>query len=124
MTERAREERPDVLEKRRLASASPRGQANKRKYQATPKGKATMRQRRANRRARELAAMGVVTAEDWIAILQQHKHRCFYCKTRRLKLTMDHVIPLSRGGTHTKENIVPACQPCNSKKSAKIILLC
>ena len=39
----------------------------------------------------------------------QHKNRCYYCGKRR-KLTLDHVIPLSKGGLHVKENIVPACQ--------------
>ncbi|MCK4464389.1 MAG: HNH endonuclease [Bacteroidales bacterium] len=34
--------------------------------------------------------------------------------------TKDHVIPISKGGDNTKENIVPACQSCNSKKFNKI----
>lgn len=43
---------------------------------------------------------------------------CHYCR-RRFKpadLTMDHVIPLARGGESTKENIVPCCRDCNAKK--------
>jgi len=43
---------------------------------------------------------------------------CYYCK-RKFKpneLTMDHLIPLSRGGRSTKENLVPCCKECNSKK--------
>lgn len=43
---------------------------------------------------------------------------CHYCK-RRFKpaeLTMDHVIPLARGGESTRENIVPCCKDCNTKK--------
>ena len=43
---------------------------------------------------------------------------CYYCKrqVRRDQLTMDHVVPLSRGGKSKKGNIVPACKECNSKK--------
>ena len=44
--------------------------------------------------------------------------QCHYCgnKVERENLTMDHVVPLSRGGRSTKGNIVPACKECNSKK--------
>ncbi|MFN4132489.1 MAG: HNH endonuclease [Caldimicrobium sp.] len=43
---------------------------------------------------------------------------CYYCgrKVPPEELTMDHRIPLSRGGTSTRENIVPACKDCNAKK--------
>ena len=43
---------------------------------------------------------------------------CHYCQNRvgREHLTMDHVVPLSRGGKSSKGNIVPACKTCNNKK--------
>jgi 5-methylcytosine-specific restriction protein A len=43
---------------------------------------------------------------------------CYYCHSQvgRTRLTMDHVVPLSRGGRSTKGNIVPACKECNNKK--------
>lgn len=43
---------------------------------------------------------------------------CYYCRSKvgREQLTMDHVVPLSRGGKSKKGNIVPACKACNSKK--------
>ena len=43
---------------------------------------------------------------------------CYYCrhKVGRENLTMDHVVPLSRGGKSKKGNIVPACKECNNKK--------
>ena len=43
---------------------------------------------------------------------------CYYCnrKVGRDDLTMDHVVPLSRGGKSKKGNIVPACKECNNKK--------
>ena len=43
---------------------------------------------------------------------------CYYCyrKVGRANLTMDHVVPLSRGGKSTKGNLVPACKDCNNKK--------
>lgn len=46
---------------------------------------------------------------------------CQYCRTRisEKKLTIDHVVPLSRGGTHTWTNVVAACSSCNNKKGSK-----
>ena len=43
---------------------------------------------------------------------------CYYCGKKFLpyRLTMDHVIPLSRGGRSEKYNLVPACKDCNTKK--------
>lgn len=43
---------------------------------------------------------------------------CYYCgeKTEPIDITMDHVVPLSRGGKSTKGNVVPACKSCNTKK--------
>jgi 5-methylcytosine-specific restriction endonuclease McrA len=43
---------------------------------------------------------------------------CHYCgkKVGADALTMDHVVPVSRGGTSTKGNVVPACSGCNKTK--------
>lgn len=43
---------------------------------------------------------------------------CYYCgrQVGRENLTMDHVVPLIRGGKSTKNNLVPACKECNNKK--------
>ena len=43
---------------------------------------------------------------------------CYYChrEVGRKQLTMDHVVPLSRGGHSSKGNIVPSCKECNNKK--------
>ncbi len=43
---------------------------------------------------------------------------CYYCgrKVPPRELTMDHKIPLSRGGRSEKSNLVPACKECNNKK--------
>jgi 5-methylcytosine-specific restriction endonuclease McrA len=44
---------------------------------------------------------------------------CYYCGSSvgSGNLTMDHVVPLSRGGRSKKGNLVPACKECNNKKS-------
>jgi len=44
---------------------------------------------------------------------------CHYCKEKfaSKELTMDHIVPLSRGGKSTKGNVVPCCKNCNSEKN-------
>ncbi len=45
---------------------------------------------------------------------------CHYCRRTvgRTRLTMDHVVPLGRGGRSTRGNVVPACKDCNTRKHA------
>ncbi|MCP4179076.1 MAG: HNH endonuclease [bacterium] len=52
----------------------------------------------------------------WQSLLS--KGICYYCKNEFApsELTMDHVVPLSRGGKSTKGNIVPCCKECNNEK--------
>jgi 5-methylcytosine-specific restriction endonuclease McrA len=49
-------------------------------------------------------------------ILRRDAHKCQYCGRSDLALTVDHVIPVSRGGDETWENLVCACVRCNNKK--------
>jgi len=44
--------------------------------------------------------------------------RCHYCgrPVAQAELTMDHIVPLARGGASTKGNLVPACKQCNTRK--------
>jgi 5-methylcytosine-specific restriction endonuclease McrA len=46
---------------------------------------------------------------------------CQYCGEQTRDLTLDHVIPRSRGGQHTWENLVSACRGCNHRKGGKLL---
>ena len=48
------------------------------------------------------------------------KNVCHYCgrTTPARALTMDHIVPLARGGRSTKGNLVPACKDCNNRKKS------
>ncbi len=48
-------------------------------------------------------------------VLRRDKHTCQYCGNTK-QLTLDHVIPRSKGGKHTWDNVVTACEQCNSRK--------
>ncbi len=55
----------------------------------------------------------------WQRLLQ--KGRCHYCQQHFAahELTMDHIVPLSRGGRSVKGNVVPCCKECNNQKQYK-----
>ena len=94
------------------------------RWSKTEKGKISSRIRCARRRARLLNAGENFTVQDWKIILIQQKNRCQYCEkkfTEKLEPTIDHVIPLSKGGMHDPTNIVAACRSCNSKKHNRIL---
>lgn len=63
-------------------------------------------------------------------ILERDRHTCQYCSVKGEQLTLDHVIPRSRGGGDSWENLVTACVRCNVKKGnrtpkeAHMTLLC
>ncbi|MDX1419010.1 MAG: HNH endonuclease [Rubricoccaceae bacterium] len=48
-------------------------------------------------------------------VLRRDGHRCQYCGSRE-RLTLDHVLPKSRGGPDAWDNLVAACVPCNNRK--------
>jgi 5-methylcytosine-specific restriction endonuclease McrA len=67
--------------------------------------------RREKERARELRK-----SRWWQSVIG--KASCYYCAKAlaRQDVTMDHVVPISQGGTSTKGNVVPACKACNTLK--------
>lgn len=80
---------------------------------AHPEGHAAHEQAR---RARKRASGGTYTAREWLALCATNGQRCLCCGQSDVKLTVDHVVPLSRGGTNDIANIQPLCGPCNSAK--------
>ena len=70
------------------------------------------------RRALKASSDGNFTDEEFQLLCEVFENRCVYCH-KELPLTADHMIPLSKGGSDSIENIVPACQSCNSSKGTK-----
>ena len=75
------------------------------------------------RRARKKNAEGSHTLEEWEALKTHYNHMCLCCKRcePEIKLTEDHVVPLSKNGSDYIWNIQPLCINCNSKKYTKTI---
>jgi 5-methylcytosine-specific restriction endonuclease McrA len=73
------------------------------------------------RRARILGTSGTHTPADLRAILQAQGHRCIYCRAdlKKTKRHLDHIVPLSRGGSNDRTNLQYTCGPCNLRKAAR-----
>jgi len=54
-------------------------------------------------------------------ILLRDDEMCQYCGKRSRELTLDHIIPRSRGGQSTWENLVACCKACNGKKGSRLL---
>ena len=69
--------------------------------------------RRERARARELRESGWWKRRRSTGI-------CYYCRRRvgPRALTMDHIVPLGRGGRSVRGNVVPACKDCNNRKQS------
>ncbi|NNG01265.1 MAG: HNH endonuclease [Desulfobacteraceae bacterium] len=52
-------------------------------------------------------------------VLVRDRYTCVYCSSKQKKLTIDHVIPVSRGGKTDFDNCVACCKPCNNLKGAR-----
>jgi len=72
------------------------------------------------RKARHKELEHTFTAKQWKETLSFFNNSCAYCGVHNSKsrLHQDHVIPLSKGGEYTHNNIIPACFDCNVSKSA------
>jgi 5-methylcytosine-specific restriction endonuclease McrA len=53
------------------------------------------------------------------AVMARDGHRCQYCGAHADSI--DHVVPRSRGGLHTWDNVVAACRPCNVRKRDRML---
>ena len=94
---------------------------NKRGYQwkKTPQGKAMANAASSARRARLKKAPTIDGVNALEKEFRLNMKFCNSCGTQD-QLTLDHVVPLAKGGIHTPENWQCLCLRCNSSKSAKV----
>lgn len=67
-------------------------------------------------------AEGTHSFEEWDNLKKEKNYTCLHCRKKEpeIKLTEDHIIPLSKGGPDYISNIQPLCKSCNCKKHAKM----
>jgi hypothetical protein len=61
----------------------------------------------------------VHTQIEWGIKQREYNYKCAYCGRENIKLTKDHVVSIYNGGSDNIDNIVPACQNCNSRKGKR-----
>lgn len=62
-----------------------------------------------------------VSLRDWQRLVRRYRGCCAYCGVLASPVSMDHVIPLVKGGRHSIGNVLPACSYCNSTKHAMLL---
>lgn len=82
---------------------------------------------RRRHKVKRRCADGFYSEKEWLEILWLYDNRCVCCgisakDTVLGKLTPDHVIPITKGGSNYIENIQPMCLPCNRRKSNLVLL--
>lgn len=94
--------------------------ASKRAYEAMFPERVAMA--KAQNKAHRRDAPGEVTGRQWREILFFYGHACGLCKTPEAEkpLTVDHFMPIAKGGTHEWTNVWPLCLPCNMRKKVAI----
>lgn len=71
------------------------------------------------RRQRVAAADGSYSEGDIARIRRKLNDSCFYCGASAVPLTVDHLVPISKGGSNWPTNLTLACKPCNFDKHGK-----
>jgi len=79
-----------------------------------------VRARTNRRRTRLTQAGGSFTREEWNVLCARYEYRCLCCGEHK-KLTADHIVPVSLGGSSNIDNIQPLCGSCNAKKRTQTI---
>jgi 5-methylcytosine-specific restriction endonuclease McrA len=116
---RANRAKLNQLEREARLRDPERFKASKNKYLATDKGRVSCTAGTHRRRAKMRSAEGWFTIADVRRIGATQKWQCHWCGTpTRIGYHVDHVVPLSKGGSNWPSNLVIACAKCNQRKNA------
>lgn len=118
-------EKSRARERARKRGSDPEWREQAKRYSRLHRQRPEVKAKRAiheqNRRARKSGggASLTVTLEQ---LVEHQGNRCFWCSqpfTKARKATLDHHVPLSKGGQHSDSNVTATCISCNSSKKAR-----
>ena len=97
---------------------------NRERYKSDPNYRASIKASYHKREALKRNVLATMTDEEWLECQNYFKDengnlRCAYCNKVIEVATVEHFIPIAKGGTLTKENVLPACLSCNTSKQDK-----
>lgn len=75
--------------------------------------------RHARYKSRRAALPTTLTEAEYLNTLDVFSNSCAYCGTLGKPLLQEHVIPVIQNGGYTKDNIVPSCKSCNTRKGGR-----
>jgi 5-methylcytosine-specific restriction endonuclease McrA len=114
---RWRERHPDEHNAEGRAYYARDPERRQRQIDASPNRNAVRRAMHERRRARAAGAVGSYSYVEWLELVATFGGRCAYCGVTA-RVHADHRTPLSRGGSNSIDNILPACPRCNLRKHA------
>lgn len=92
-------------------------QISDKKYRQSLKGILTKKKSKIRRRAR--GGLHTLREAEWLKVLVVFGGVCAYCGTKN-DISIEHFIPISRGGGTAMGNVIPACLTCNKKKAGRL----
>lgn len=76
-------------------------------------------ERQRNRETARKSNGGSFTLEEWVALCNHYGNVCLACG--KSEVTIDHIVPISKGGSSNIDNLQPLCGRCNTRKRDEII---
>jgi len=74
------------------------------------------------RRVLYMKSAAMFDPETWFERVEEFNNHCAYCLRPVLNPEQEHMQPISRGGEHVIENLIPACRQCNASKGNRTLL--
>lgn len=121
----------DLIAQRRRDNPEPIRESRRRSYRKDPqkymqitrdwmKRKPAQRRSHIHRSRAQIENPGIVRQEEWDALMVKYGGRCLCCGSSS-DIVTDHIVPLSKGGCNTIDNVQPLCRGCNARKASATI---
>lgn len=108
-------------QKSREYERSARVRSVRKDYKRSESGKLAISNYNHRRRANLQKTKYKISDQEFQELLHKCVGKCSYCGRSNVKLELDHIVPLSRGGLHEINNLALVCGSCNRSKGSKLL---